>query len=367
MQSKLALLVALAACRIPDEQFTHIGDLGDAAPGGDATTDAINPDVLTRGYLFDVQTGIYRLNKNPGTGALTVADSTPTLAGGAASGVSNKEGTHLYAVASSSNQIVDFAIGSDGSLTQQTITSTAPCAPISAKLHPGGRFLAVGCSNAQFAIVPVGVNGALGTPAFTPAAVGSIPTAPAFSPNGSCLYFSDLGGPATSRILAFQFNATTGAVVASGSATGPAAPRGLAVHPGGGFVYQGGSGTVQSYVLGATCGLTALATATVGVNTTQIVIDPPGGRMFVTGKEVYVFTISANGLLTGIPGSPFLQSGMKMDSATMDPSVPNLVYITGAEYSGTLVTQLGANGMLTVVSMLLPIGGGGDNWLQLTH
>jgi 6-phosphogluconolactonase (cycloisomerase 2 family) len=279
--------------------------------------------------------------------------------------VSNKEGTHLYAVVSSANQLVDFAIGSDGSLTQQAITSTSPCAPISAKLHPGGKFLAVGCSNAQIAIVPVGTTGALGSPAFTTA--GVIPTAPAFSPNGSCLYFSDLNGPAASRILAFQFNATTGAVVASGSAIGPAAPRGLAVHPGGGFVYQGGNGTLQSYVLGATCGLTALATANIGANTQQITIDPPGGRLFVTGTEVHVFTIAANGLLTGIPGSPFLQGSPKMDGATMDPSVPNLLYITGASYSGTLVIQVGANGMLTQLSMLGPIGGGGDTWLQLTH
>jgi len=361
MQSKVALLVALAACRIPDEQFTHLGDGG---PGEDAATDAINPDVLTRGYLFDSQTGIYRLNKNPGTGALTLADPSPTVAGGAPSGVSNKEGTHLYAVVSSGSQIVDYAIGSDGTLTQQVpITSIAPCAPISAKLHPGGKFLAVGCSNAQFTIVPVGATGALGAPTFTTA--GVIPTAPAFSPNGSCLYFSDLTGPAASRILAFQFNTTTGAVVASGSATGPSLPRGLAVHPGGGFVYLGGNGTIQSYVLGATCGLTTLASASIGATTQQITIDPPGGRLFVTGTEVYVFTIAPNGLLTGIPGSPFLQSGTTMDGATMDPAVPNLLYITGRGYSGTLVTQVGANGVLTQLSMVT-VGGGGS-WMQLVR
>lgn len=364
MQSKLVLLVALAACRIPDEHYTHIGDLGDGglnddAPGVDA---APNPNALTRGYLFDFQTGIYRINKNPATGALTLADPNPTLAGGAASGVSNKEGTHLYAVLGGSSQLADFTIASDGALSPPVMKSTAPCAPTAARVHPGGKFLAVGCSNAQIAIVPITTTGALGTPVLTPA--GTTPVTPAFAPNGSCLFYTDLNGPATSRILAFQFNAATGAVTASGASAGPNIPRGLAVHPGGAFAYMAGSGTIQSYMVNTTCGLAPLTSLPVGSNTQQITIDPPGGRMFVTGTEVFVFTIAGNGSLTGIPGSPFLQTGTTMDGATMDPAVPNLLYITGRGYAGTLVAQVGLNGVVTEISSVTA-GNGGDTWLQL--
>jgi 6-phosphogluconolactonase (cycloisomerase 2 family) len=366
MQSKLALLVALAACRIPDEQFTHIttGDGGaiDTAPGGKDA--AVNPDALTRGYLFGFNAGIYRVNKDPATGALTLADPNPTVAGGAPSGASNKEGTHLYAVLGASSQLIDYSIAADGALTQQALATTGSCAPISAKLHPGGKFLAVGCSNAQIAIIPIGANGSLGTPKITLA--GETPANPVFSPNGTCLYFPDLTGPPASRILAFQFNAATGTVTPSGAATGPNVPRGLAVHPGGGFAYMAGSGTIQSYALDATCGLTPLATVSPGGTTTQVTIDPPGNRLFVTGSAVFVFTIANNGLLTAAPGSPFLSTGTTMDAAIMDPAVPDLLYITGRGYSGTIVTQLGANGVLTQLSSLT-INGGDFTWLQLVH
>jgi DNA-binding beta-propeller fold protein YncE len=293
---------------------------------------------------------------------MTLADPNPTVAGGATSGASNKEGTHLYAVLGASSQLIDFAIAPDGALTQQAIASTGSCAPISAKLHPGGKFLAVGCSNAQIAIMPVGVNGALGTPTITIA--GATPATPAFSPNGSCLYFADLTGPVTSRVLAFQFNAATGAVTASGAATGPSSAKGLAVHPGGGFAYVAGSSMIQSYALDATCGLTPLATLSPGGITSQVTIDPPGGRLFVTGNAVFVFTIAGNGLLTAAPGSPFLGTGTTMDAAIMDPAVPDLLYITGRGYAGTIVTQLGGNGVLTQVSTLT-VNAGDFTWLQL--
>jgi hypothetical protein len=365
MQKQLVLLVALAACRIPDEHYTHIGDLGDAGPGGDGAPGvdaAPNPNALTRGYLFDFQTGIYRLNKDPGTGALTLADPNPTVAGGATSGVSNKEGTHLYAVLGASNQLIDFAIAPSGTLTQQAIVQTGGCAPTSARLHPGGKFLAVGCSNAQIAIVPIAASGALGNPVLT--AAGTTPVTPAFTPNGSCMYFTDLSGPATSRILAFQFNPVTGAVAPSGGAPGPSIPRGLAVHPGGATAYMAGSGTIQPYIVDASCGLSPMASLPVGGNTQAITIDPPGGRLFVTGTEVYAFTIAGTGTLTAIPGSPFLATGTTMDGVTMDPAVPNLLYITGRGYSGSVVAQIGANGVISQVSSLT-VGGGGDTWLQL--
>lgn len=365
MQKKLVLLVALAACRIPDEHYTHVGDLGDAGPGGDGAPGvdaAPNPNAQTHGYLFDFQTGIYRVNKDPTTGALALADPNPTVTGGAPSGVANKEGTHLYAVLGASSQIIDFSIAPSGVLTQQAIVPTGNCAPTAARLHPGGRFLAVGCSNSLIAIMPIAPSGALGTAVLTPA--GSIPITPAFTPNGSCLYFTDLNGPATSRVLAFQFNPATGAVTASGAATGPITPRGLAVHPSGGFAYAGGSNAIHAYGIDATCGLAPLGALPVGGNTQGITIDPPGGRLFVTGTEVYAFTIAGSGMLTAIPGSPFLASGTTMDGATMDPAVPNLLYITGRGYSGSFVAQISANGTISQ-GPSLTVGGGGDTWLQL--
>lgn len=364
MQYKTALLVmAIAACRIPDEHYTRLGD-GGADDGGmrDAPIDGPPPKLMTRGYLFDSTSGIYQLDKIA-NGNLKLASANPTAAMGAAVGTINNEGTQLYALDRTNKQIIDFAISAtNGTLGQRAITPVNACTPVSAKVHPGGKFLVVGCSTPVIVVVPIKPDGSLGTPVVTGA--GTTPATPAFTPNGSCLYVADLNGGLT-NLLIFQFNAATGVVTPNGAVPGPSVPRGLAVHPGGAFVYMAGSGTLQGYSIGAGCDLTPMtANIPIGSNTQQITLDAAGTHAFVTGTEVYVFNIAANGALTPVNGNPFLATGTTMDGTIMDPAVPDRLYITGRGYLGTLVISIAASGALTQVSSLTA-GGNGDSWMQL--
>jgi DNA-binding beta-propeller fold protein YncE len=363
MQYKTALLVvAIAACRIPDEHYTRLGDggTGDGAMR-DAPLDGPPLKVLTRGYLFDFTSGIYQLDKIA-NGNLKLASASPTPAGGAATGAINNEGTHLYALDRTNKQIIDFAISAtNGSLSQRAMTPIISCTPVSAKVHPGGKFLAVGCSTPEIVVVPIKADGSLGSPVVTGAGVN--PATPVFTPNGSCLYVADLSPQ--SGLLIFQFNAATGAVSPNGAVSGPSVPRGLAVHPSGAFVYEAGIDMLKGYSIGAACDLTPMtANIPIGSNTQQLTLDPAGTHAFVTGTEVFVFDIAATGALTPINGNPFLATGTTMDGAIMDPAVPDRLYITGRGYSGTLVISIAPNGALAQVSSLAA-GGNGVSWMQL--
>jgi len=363
MQYKTALLVmAIAACRIPDEHYTRLGDGPGDGGMRDAPTDGPPPKLMTRGYLFDSTSGIYQLDKTS-SGGLKLASANPTAAMGAAVGTINNEGTQLYALDRTNKQIIDFAISANnGTLGQRAITPLNACMPVSMKVHPGGKFLVVGCSTPVILVVPIKPDGSLGTPMVTGA--GTSPATPEFTPNGSCLYVADLNGGQI-NLLIFQFNAATGAVTPNGAVPGPSAPRGLAVHPSGAFVYMAGIGNLQAYSVSAGCDLTAIgANIPIGANTQQLTLDPAGRHAFVTGTEVFVFDIAANGVLTPNSGNPFLATGTTMDGAIMDPAVPDRLYITGRGYLGTLVISIAANGALAQDSKLTA-GGGGDSWMQL--
>lgn len=364
MQYKIALLVvAIAACRIPDEHYTRLGD-GNPGDGmrDAAIIDGPPPKLLTRGYLFDFTSGIYQLDKIA-NGTLKLASANPTPAVGAAMGTINNEGTHLYALDRTNKQIIDFAISAtNGSLGQRVTTPINSCTPVSAKVHPGGKFLVVGCSTPEIVVVPIKPDGSLGAPVVTGAGVS--PATPVFTPNGSCLYVADLNSAPIS-LLIFQFNAATGVVTPNGAVAGPPVPRGLAVHPSGAFVYVAGSDMLKGYSIGAACDLTPMtANIPIGANTQQLTLDPAGTHAFVTGTEVFVFDIAANGALTPNNGNPFFATGTTMDGAIMDPAVPDRLYITGRGYSGTLVISIAADGALTQVSSLIA-GGNGDSWMQL--
>ncbi len=349
------MIVALAAaCGHGGERDTD---------GGVRRDGGVPPPPMTKAYLFDRTIGIYRLSKDATTGALAVADPTPVSAAEAGWGTTNKQGTHLYALARVAKRVLDFTIEPDGRLTPGPVLDVTPCWPTFAALHPRGDALAVACDSGYVVAVPVHPDGTLGSPQFLEA--GENPISATFTADGRCLYVADLNGfnsDPEAEILMYRF--ASGIPELVGTFVGPRVTWSVAAHPRDDLVFAAGVYLVESYAVGPDCALTRVASAAIGPNTQQVTVAPSGDRLFVTGTEVYVFDIAAGGALSPIQGNPFLQKGMTMFGAIMDPGMPTLLYITGGAFDGIVTAVIARDGSLTE-GPFLHAGMRNSEWVQL--
>jgi sugar lactone lactonase YvrE len=366
MMRHALLFAAIAGC---NHAAAPAGVPPDTAPGADGPAadaadgvDAPRPTPLGRGYIIDGVNGVYRVAKDPATGLLSLTSSTATPSGGFGGPVAaaiDGRGDHLYVADAAGKSLHDFAVQADGSLVAAGVQGLAPCIPSYGVTHPSGGFVAFGCTTANFAIAPIATDGTLGAPSIT--AAGTNPISPAFSPDGRCLYFADLNGAA---VLAYRFDASTGAVAALASAPASRVPRGIAIDPGGRFVYAGTStNTVNAYAIASDCTLTPIGTAPCGPNTELVGVDPIGRNLFVAGTEIYRYQIASDGTLTAMPGNPFLRGGSTMFGLATDPAFPDLLYITGAALGGTVIARVTDTGVEQIAA--LATGASNSRWLQL--
>jgi DNA-binding beta-propeller fold protein YncE len=371
--------VIVTACRIDGVHF--IGPNGDDDARGDGIADSTGdsgpPMASTKGYLIDNTLGVWRVTKDM-TGGLMLGGAAPVLSyPNAVSAATNRTGTMLYVFVdggSGSNTGIanQYSIQANGALTdlQQPLQLNG-CTPRYAALDPNGTKLALGCEQSNFMMFDVQADGRLGPPlkVNTPNTTGT-PRRPAFSPDGACLYIADASAPASSDVYAYTVGAGAPSLVNS-STSFPNA-RGIVVDPMNKHVFVTGVQGVNGNVLvtldiGNGCALFSdpIAPLPIGTSPVQVIIDPTGHYVFVTGMEVDAFTLDqATGML-GTVGTFLQNNNMPMDGAIMDPAVPDRLYITAQAYSGTHVTHV-TNGVVTYQNENVTVGAGSaPRWLVL--
>lgn len=374
MKRTLVLIALVAGCSIPGDRFFKPGDHTDGGNGdgsgsgsADAKVDSPQGAGMRHGWIIDFQNGIYQVNKDPTTGALTLGSTMPAAPGTPQSAVTNKQGTHLFAI--EGGVVQDYQIVNG---TQLTLAGSFPVNGCTAMrfgaLHPTGNWVAIGCTNNRFAIASVNAQGAV-TSVNSFATNGVTILTPAWTPNGNCLYFSDLNGAANARIQIWNFDQATGAALQFGTVSGPPVPRGIAVHPMGQYLYLQGTGSpsvIQAYSIQGNCGLAPFGTgAPSSPNGNLITFDPTGTFLFGTGSEVYSYKIDASGQPTNVAGSPFIVGSPTMDGAIMDPAVPNILYITGRGIGGTYPAAIAMDGSVTM-GTVATTNSGASYWFALS-
>jgi hypothetical protein len=366
----LLLVLAVAACQIPKEHFVKPGDGG----GDGMKTDGLPDTPLTgtsNAYAIDPSMGLFKLSRDRATGKLTLDSTTPAQAPAALDSVTDPNGSHVYAViADSTNpRIQAFAIASNGTLSALPAVAFAHCYPQIAAIDPTGNFIAVGCSTPYVAVVPISTTSTsgLGTPIET--AAGVTPQAAAWSNDGKCVFFADPGaGPTQPNVLAYAFDPSTQSLSQASVLSGPATASAVATGPTANTLFVAGRGTpnngqVQQYQYTATCGMSAMnPPVSIGMNVELAKVDPMGANLYVTDGGLWAFTITPNGLVPYANNPYFATTGIAF-GVTIHPSLPNIVYVTGYAYQGTIVVTNDGNGNLSQTSSLSPSGS--TNFLQL--
>jgi 6-phosphogluconolactonase (cycloisomerase 2 family) len=240
------------------------------------------PHGLINAYQVDYQSGFLR-----------PLDDSPIDAGGrdTVGLVIAPNNLFLYTVNNFDSDVVEYAIGTDGKLYPENTYNIAGSLPTAAAIDASGKFLYVTFTYQNnpngtelytpgnpgpggISVFPINTDNTLGTP-FT-VNVGRNPVGIATSPVGNYVYVIEqdsavttnttTGNTGTNNLLAFQENASTGALT-----------------PLPGVTIVAGNAPSIGYPSG-TCAL-ATATAcptTVGADPTAILEDPTGTHLYVT-------------------------------------------------------------------------------------
>ena len=306
------------------------------------------------------------------SGALTpLADSGISSGGNNPVGlVGSPDQQHLYVInqTAPTSNVVQFNIGTDGKLysantydvvknTAGTIVGTTPTA---IAIDPAGKFLYItfqyqnGFTSAVpgpggIAIFPIASDGTLGSPVmdgnlpYTP--VGNNPTGIAVSAKGGFVYVIDQEKPAGSAafgaLLGFTQNSNgsltpiAGGTVASGTgfAAGDA-PAGIAIDPGGHFIYVTDEATnvLYGYVI-STGGVPVAANASpyaTGSFPLGVTVDPRGEYVYVANfgsSTVGAYAINQSlGSLSTVAGSAGVAVATGPTCVTVDPALGVYLY-----------------------------------------
>jgi 6-phosphogluconolactonase (cycloisomerase 2 family) len=281
-------------------------------------------------------------------------------------------GTFAYVANTNSADVVTYAVAPSGLLSVfGTISTGAPGVnlPYSATMDPSGTYLYVGSDvlNAPGSIQVFAINGGILTAVGAPYSTGNgnTPLRTAIDADDQFLYapypydgYVGGYGIEPNGVLAviggapFEFQA--------GIPTN--APYGIAIYPGGGYLYLSDflAGTVTAYAYNSDGTLTELATPLpVGAQPESVAVDPSGRFLYVanTGDgTVTAFNISATmGTLTLIGSVP--ASGAASVSSTavsVDPS-GQFVYVSNGD--AATISAFKINQITGALSAIGPIGG----------
>jgi 6-phosphogluconolactonase (cycloisomerase 2 family) len=311
-----------------------------------ATNAKANPGVITA-YAIDYESG-----------ALTTLSDSGLSSGGnyPITLVASPNSMFLYVINQATSNVVEFAINSDGTLTNKNtynvLAGNANASPTAAAIDPAGKFLYVTFQHLSgttgpggLASFPINADGSLGT-ALAVTALGNNPAGVAIPATGGFVYVIDQESPLTASahgvLLAFSQNTSTGALTAipgtyfNGVAAGTT-PSAIAEDPSGHFIYVTDEATNQLY------GYTVNATPTPGTPlamlnspfTTSlypiaVTVDPRGTFVYVVNfasSTVSAYTINkATGALSGASGGISVATGPTC--VTIDPALGIYLYTT---------------------------------------
>jgi 6-phosphogluconolactonase (cycloisomerase 2 family) len=227
-------------------------------------------------------------------------------------------GRFAFTVDSESDSITVFAVGSDGSLTDNLTLFSAPNSePTSVAVDPSGRYVYTTMKAWENLLqLTIDETGTLSTPITRE--IGTNPEAVTIDPSGLFLYVVDRGDGATTfgSVSIFSLDPTDGTpteVTPAGEVSD--APTTLAFAPGGARAYVTASdaGTALPFDVAEDGTLSFIAPATsAGTEPNDIVISPDGAFAFVAELEsggsgsvlVYDVDPSTGTLFDSITGAP---------------------------------------------------------------
>jgi 6-phosphogluconolactonase (cycloisomerase 2 family) len=225
-------------------------------------------------------------------------------------------------------------------------------------MTPSNKFLYVGSMAGAIYVYAVGSDGSLslgngGTPVFS----GDSPAAMEIDPSGQWMvWLSAFSG--TAYVLGI--NSTTGVLTSGSSAGVPLAgtsASGLAITPNDQYVYVAlGTGGVETLSFDSSTGALAPVNSVLvpkqnlGADL-AVAVSPNGQYLFVgeTGiNAVRVFSISSNGTLSEVSGSPYA-TGLGPAAVLVD-STGSYVYVANRTANSLSAFTLGAGGALTSIT-----------------
>jgi 6-phosphogluconolactonase (cycloisomerase 2 family) len=302
---------------------------------------------------------------------------------GGLAGCASGSKTFLYVTGPGTNEVFQFQIHSNGSLTALSQpTAAVGSAPTSVVLQPAGNFayianfagnnvtlLSVNKGNGQLT-VPVNTNPIpqLNPPNFFNTGTG--PIAIAASVAHPFLYVAN---QSSGDISAFTIDPGTGNLgLINGSPFVSGAsfhPRSIAISPKATFLYVADPvlGQIAAFSINSTGQLTAVgAPVSVGVNPTFVTVEPTGRFVYVAdsgSNAVFAFAIQSNGSLSAISGSPFA-AGAQPVAITTDPQGA-LLYVAnhGSNTVSGYVIDSSTGALGAISGSPFPTGGSGPSFL----
>ncbi len=305
-------------------------------------------------------------------------------------GTTTVNGVDPYSVSVYSLDELSGAISGPIAIASST-TSTNRAKPVTAVIHPTGKFLYVvnygpsGSPDTDISVYTIDpVTGALTGPVSTGDSGGAPPTALAIDPTGAWAYVAygwrtstPVGNGYQGTVTVFSIDATTGAFASSptDSVAIPDTPWSIVVDPSGQSVYVGSIGDSSNYdaVLvydanAASGSLSYVQSVTVSAKPSSLAMDSEGRFLYVGKQDPYnnvnleVYTIDgATGLLT-LGDSALSGSGAMVGHIAL-VAEPQGKFVYVLDTNNELVSyQVSASGMLsssgTVTGMIVPGGAG---------
>lgn len=311
----IAVTPVTATIRITGtQQYTAIGTY----------TDMTTQDITTSVTWFSATIATATISNAAGSNGLATGLATGTTLITAALGAINSNSatltvaTFAYAVNFLSNNVSEFVIGTNGTLTA-TGSVAAGANPYSIAEDPTSKYVYVANYSKPGTIATVISQYAIGT-------------------DGSLIAIG------------------TGSVAANGLG-----PNGITVNPTGPYVYTANynSSDVSQYSIGAGGALTFVATAATGTSgAASIAFNPAGTYAYVAnylGATVSMFSVSAvDGSLTPLGTVP---AGAGPNFIVVDPTA-RFVYVPNDGAGTVSQYSIGTGGILTPIAAAVPSGGG---------
>lgn len=309
---------------------------------------------------------IVAYREDPNSGILTQLSGSPISAGQAVqSVVIHPSKKFLYTANTGENDVSQYLISSVGVLTELPPRTSVGTAPTLLAMDSAGSFLYV-ANSGSYNISVFSIDATTGAlkPVGSPFPIGMIPISMALSSGGG-LYITGQGttGVATSGIIqAFTVSQGIPTVVAGSPYLTGRGPYGLAIAPGGGFLYTANTldNSISIFPINSDGSLGQANT--IGQqysNPIALLIDKSGKYMYVANQgssNLSGFSIGSDGGLTLLSTSPFATASGPSVLAT--DSLGKYVFV-GNQKSPAIQSFFLDSGTLSSVASY-PISGGSN-------
>lgn len=320
------------------------------------------------GYQVDYQSG-----------ALTQLATSPLDSGGRnpVALAASPSGKFLYVINRDDNNIVEFAVGTDGKIYPQNTYNTSGTLPLAVSVDPSGSNLYVvntlrpGLTEARggpgsLDSFPINADGSLGT--VSTVALGSTPIGVFASEyrtgaSGNFVYAIDRESSTTGSVVTFAHAtgsnaltqvapATTRQIVSSADPTVIGTPAGvtpsaIAVDPTARFLYI--TDATSNQLLGYTIGSDGLPIAmqngpfATGSYPSSLAVDPRGKYMYVTNRNASTISAYTIDLSTGNPTTANAGTGGTKTNptcVTIEPALGIYLFVSNFDDQSVSALQL---------------------------